>query len=69
MVYFPFFFLLREYARHNLTIVSQFIFLIIILYLLIEFFFSLIFQEGPLPRNDRVRYEPLDVYPAPLHRC
>lgn len=26
-------------------------------------------KEGPLPRNDRVRYEPLDVYPAPLHRC
>ncbi|KAF5188002.1 Atp-dependent zinc metalloprotease ftsh 12 protein [Thalictrum thalictroides] len=26
-------------------------------------------EEGPLPHNDRVRYEPLDVYPAPLHRC
>lgn len=26
-------------------------------------------EEGPLPRNDRLRYQPLDVYPAPLHRC
>ncbi|CAI9088033.1 OLC1v1022262C3 [Oldenlandia corymbosa var. corymbosa] len=26
-------------------------------------------QEGPLPHNDRVRYQPLDIYPAPLHRC
>ncbi|KAL5731389.1 ATP-dependent zinc metalloprotease FTSH 12 [Ranunculus cassubicifolius] len=26
-------------------------------------------KEGPLPHNERVRYEPLDVYPAPLHRC
>ncbi|XP_031115076.1 ATP-dependent zinc metalloprotease FTSH 12, chloroplastic isoform X2 [Ipomoea triloba] len=26
-------------------------------------------EEGPLPHNDRLRYEPLDVYPAPLHRC
>ncbi|ONK74835.1 uncharacterized protein A4U43_C03F10620 [Asparagus officinalis] len=26
-------------------------------------------QEGPLPVNDRLRYQPLEVYPAPLHRC
>ncbi|XP_024958842.1 ATP-dependent zinc metalloprotease FTSH 12, chloroplastic [Cynara cardunculus var. scolymus] len=26
-------------------------------------------EEGPLPHNDRLRYQPLDVYPAPLHRC
>ncbi|KAL6313566.1 hypothetical protein AAG906_006931 [Vitis piasezkii] len=26
-------------------------------------------EEGPLPHNDRVRYQPLDIYPAPLHRC
>lgn len=26
-------------------------------------------QEGPLPHNDRLRYQPLDIYPAPLHRC
>lgn len=26
-------------------------------------------EEGPLPRNDRLRYQPLEVYPAPLHRC
>lgn len=26
-------------------------------------------EEGPLPVNDRLRYKPLDVYPAPLHRC
>uniref|UniRef100_A0A7N0TFN8 AAA+ ATPase domain-containing protein n=1 Tax=Kalanchoe fedtschenkoi TaxID=63787 RepID=A0A7N0TFN8_KALFE len=26
-------------------------------------------EEGPLPCNDRVRYQPLDIYPAPLHRC
>ncbi|GKB14778.1 ATP-dependent zinc metalloprotease FTSH 12, chloroplastic, partial [Tanacetum coccineum] len=25
-------------------------------------------EEGPLPHNDRLRYQPLDVYPAPLHR-
>ncbi|KAK4838315.1 hypothetical protein QYF36_012822 [Acer negundo] len=25
-------------------------------------------EEGPLPHNDRVRYQPLDIYPAPLHR-
>ncbi|KAK0595788.1 hypothetical protein LWI29_009979 [Acer saccharum] len=24
--------------------------------------------EGPLPHNDSVRYQPLDIYPAPLHR-
>ncbi|KAI3755978.1 hypothetical protein L1987_55789 [Smallanthus sonchifolius] len=26
-------------------------------------------DDGPLPHNDRLRYQPLDVYPAPLHRC
>ncbi|XP_076911197.1 ATP-dependent zinc metalloprotease FTSH 12, chloroplastic-like [Bidens hawaiensis] len=26
-------------------------------------------DEGPIPHNDRLRYQPLDVYPAPLHRC
>ncbi|KAJ4705764.1 ATP-dependent zinc metalloprotease FTSH 12, chloroplastic [Melia azedarach] len=26
-------------------------------------------QEGQLPHNDRLRYQPLDIYPAPLHRC
>ncbi|RAL41099.1 hypothetical protein DM860_008797 [Cuscuta australis] len=26
-------------------------------------------EEGPLPHNDRLSYQPLDVYPAPLHRC
>nr|XP_019711134.1 ATP-dependent zinc metalloprotease FTSH 12, chloroplastic isoform X2 [Elaeis guineensis] len=26
-------------------------------------------EEGPLPVNSRLRYQPLDVYPAPLHRC
>lgn len=26
-------------------------------------------EEGPLPHNDKLRYQPLDVYPAPLHRC
>ncbi|XP_051125031.1 ATP-dependent zinc metalloprotease FTSH 12, chloroplastic [Andrographis paniculata] len=25
-------------------------------------------EEGPLPHNDRVRFKPLDIYPAPLHR-
>ncbi|KAK8318035.1 hypothetical protein V6Z12_A13G148900 [Gossypium hirsutum] len=25
-------------------------------------------EEGPLPHNDRLRYQPLDIYPAPLHR-
>ncbi|XP_059661736.1 ATP-dependent zinc metalloprotease FTSH 12, chloroplastic [Cornus florida] len=25
--------------------------------------------DGPLPHNDRLRYQPLDIYPAPLHRC
>ncbi|PKA62832.1 ATP-dependent zinc metalloprotease FTSH 12, chloroplastic [Apostasia shenzhenica] len=25
--------------------------------------------EGPLPVNPRLHYQPLDVYPAPLHRC
>ncbi|XP_071722669.1 LOW QUALITY PROTEIN: ATP-dependent zinc metalloprotease FTSH 12, chloroplastic-like, partial [Rutidosis leptorrhynchoides] len=26
-------------------------------------------KDGPLPHNDKLRYEPLNVYPAPLHRC
>ncbi|KAJ0982359.1 hypothetical protein J5N97_010614 [Dioscorea zingiberensis] len=26
-------------------------------------------KEGPLPVNDRLSYQPLDVYPAQLHRC
>ncbi|KAM0951718.1 putative peptidase M41, AAA+ ATPase domain, ATPase, AAA-type, core, AAA ATPase, AAA+ lid [Dioscorea sansibarensis] len=26
-------------------------------------------EEGPLPVNDRLSYQPLDVYPAQLHRC
>lgn len=26
-------------------------------------------EEGPLPHKDRLRYQPLVVYPAPLHRC
>ncbi|KAK7313902.1 hypothetical protein VNO77_39107 [Canavalia gladiata] len=26
-------------------------------------------EEGPLPRNDRLRYQLPDLYPAPLHRC
>lgn len=26
-------------------------------------------QEGPLPHNNSLRYRPLDIYPAPLHRC
>ncbi|KAL3627120.1 ATP-dependent zinc metalloprotease FTSH 12, chloroplastic [Castilleja foliolosa] len=26
-------------------------------------------DDGPLPHNDRLRYQPLDIYPAPLHRC
>ncbi|THG11505.1 hypothetical protein TEA_013002 [Camellia sinensis var. sinensis] len=25
-------------------------------------------EEGQLPHNDRLRYQPLDIYPAPLHR-
>lgn len=25
-------------------------------------------EEGPLPHNDRLSYQPLDIYPAPLHR-
>ncbi|XP_043813588.1 ATP-dependent zinc metalloprotease FTSH 12, chloroplastic isoform X4 [Manihot esculenta] len=25
-------------------------------------------EEGPLPHNDKLRYQPLDVSPAPLHR-
>ncbi|CAN4096890.1 unnamed protein product [Withania somnifera] len=26
-------------------------------------------EEGPLPHNDHLSYQPLDIYPAPLHRC
>ncbi|CAI9263169.1 unnamed protein product [Lactuca saligna] len=26
-------------------------------------------EEGPLPHNEQLRYQALDVYPAPLHRC
>ncbi|CDP18093.1 unnamed protein product [Coffea canephora] len=26
-------------------------------------------EDGPWPHNDHVRYQPLDIYPAPLHRC
>ncbi|XP_028801924.1 ATP-dependent zinc metalloprotease FTSH 12, chloroplastic isoform X1 [Neltuma alba] len=26
-------------------------------------------EKGPLPHNDRLRYQSLDIYPAPLHRC
>ncbi|KAJ8527613.1 hypothetical protein K7X08_015064 [Anisodus acutangulus] len=26
-------------------------------------------EEGPLPHNDRLSYQPLDIYPAPLHSC
>ncbi|KAL6975041.1 ATP-dependent zinc metalloprotease FTSH 12, chloroplastic [Sarracenia purpurea var. burkii] len=25
-------------------------------------------EDGPLPHNDHLRYRPLDIYPAPLHR-
>ncbi|XP_006347120.1 ATP-dependent zinc metalloprotease FTSH 12, chloroplastic [Solanum tuberosum] len=25
-------------------------------------------EEGPLPHNDHLSYQPLDIYPAPLHR-
>lgn len=25
-------------------------------------------EEGPLPHNDKLRYQPLDIYPAPLHQ-
>lgn len=25
-------------------------------------------KDGPLPCNERLRYQPLDIYPAPLHR-
>ncbi|XP_038901176.1 ATP-dependent zinc metalloprotease FTSH 12, chloroplastic isoform X1 [Benincasa hispida] len=25
--------------------------------------------EGALPHKDKLRYRPLDIYPAPLHRC
>nr|XP_016494965.1 PREDICTED: ATP-dependent zinc metalloprotease FTSH 12, chloroplastic-like [Nicotiana tabacum] len=26
-------------------------------------------EEGPLPHNDRLSYQPLDIYAAPFHRC
>lgn len=26
-------------------------------------------EKGPLPHNDRLRYQLPDLYPAPLHRC
>ncbi|CAL1391308.1 unnamed protein product [Linum trigynum] len=26
-------------------------------------------EEGELPHYDNLRYQPVDVYPAPLHRC
>ncbi|XP_030523971.1 ATP-dependent zinc metalloprotease FTSH 12, chloroplastic isoform X2 [Rhodamnia argentea] len=26
-------------------------------------------EDGPLPHKDMLRYKPLDIYPAPLHRC
>ncbi|KAK9133891.1 hypothetical protein Scep_013419 [Stephania cephalantha] len=26
-------------------------------------------EEGPLLQNNKLRYQPLDVFPAPLHRC
>ncbi|KAK1387918.1 ATP-dependent zinc metalloprotease FTSH 12, chloroplastic [Heracleum sosnowskyi] len=26
-------------------------------------------EEGPLPHSNQLRYKPLDIYPAPLHRC
>ncbi|KAJ8761763.1 hypothetical protein K2173_004573 [Erythroxylum novogranatense] len=26
-------------------------------------------EDGPLPHNEKLRYQPLDIYPAPLHRC
>ncbi|XP_057453305.1 ATP-dependent zinc metalloprotease FTSH 12, chloroplastic [Lotus japonicus] len=26
-------------------------------------------EDGPLPHNDRVRYQTPNLYPAPLHRC
>ncbi|KAI3456670.1 hypothetical protein Pfo_013333 [Paulownia fortunei] len=26
-------------------------------------------EDGPLPHNDRLRHQPLDIYPAQLHRC
>ncbi|KAL8152458.1 hypothetical protein V2J09_010218 [Rumex salicifolius] len=26
-------------------------------------------EDAPLPHNEQIRYQPLDVYPAPLHRC
>lgn len=26
-------------------------------------------EDGPLPHSNQLRYKPLDIYPAPLHRC
>ncbi|XP_073303166.1 ATP-dependent zinc metalloprotease FTSH 12, chloroplastic [Primulina huaijiensis] len=26
-------------------------------------------EDGPISHNDRLRYQPLDIYPAPMHRC
>ncbi|KAK4746081.1 hypothetical protein SAY87_012393 [Trapa incisa] len=26
-------------------------------------------EDEPLPHNEKLRYKPLDIYPAPLHRC
>ncbi|CAL9758633.1 unnamed protein product [Musa acuminata subsp. burmannicoides] len=26
-------------------------------------------EDGPLPVNEHLHYQPLDIYPAPLHRC
>ncbi|WOG97940.1 hypothetical protein DCAR_0417281 [Daucus carota subsp. sativus] len=26
-------------------------------------------EDGPLPHSNKLRYKPLDIYPAPLHRC
>ncbi|KZV35861.1 ATP-dependent zinc metalloprotease FTSH 12, chloroplastic [Dorcoceras hygrometricum] len=26
-------------------------------------------EDGPVPHNDTLRYQPLDIYPAPMHIC
>ncbi|XAR57608.1 hypothetical protein NMG60_11025806 [Bertholletia excelsa] len=31
--------------------------------------FQISIEDGPLPHNERLRYQPLDIYPAPMHRC
>ncbi|GAB4836756.1 ATP-dependent zinc metalloprotease FTSH 12, chloroplastic [Ancistrocladus abbreviatus] len=31
--------------------------------------FQIDLDQDPLPHNNQLRYQPLDVYPAPLHRC